>query len=206
MTETATEEPKTFWVASGKFSRSITLSGVVLLCVCFFLPQVRGCGMVIVPVRETVATRGLFLLGLGLPFLTGFVAFLVAVLWCAVSGPRARRHVAGVSCAATALLLGLGAGRLLAEFAASSTLVGAGVLLVECAVVLYVWARCRPTLKIPVCLLCTSVPSLAYFLFVSQSVLSAAYGLWLSVLACTLMAVGSLGEILGALAPPKSPE
>jgi len=210
--------------------RRTAFSGIVLLCVSFFLPQVRGCGVAVVPARETLATRGAFLFGLGLPFLMGFVALLIAVLWHIAGSRRARGHLAAVACAVTALMLGLGVGMLVVEFASSimllildagvsplvafqsfvrgglsgevmmpCTLLGACALLVECAVVLYVWVGSRPAFRMPVCLLCVSLSSLVYFLFVGRFVCPAAYGLWLSVLACVLMAVGALGEILVAL-------
>ena len=78
----------------------------MLLCVCFFLPHVQGCGQPIVPADETASKGWNFLLGLGLPFFFGFVRLaLGGLVWALRHRRRARRLVAAIASVICILML-----------------------------------------------------------------------------------------------------
>lgn len=90
------------------WGRFLSLTGFVLLCVSFFLPQVPGCNEPIVPADETVGSNGAFLIALGIPFLAA--ALLLPFYAChalswLVRSPRARKTIALIVCVLALLAL-----------------------------------------------------------------------------------------------------
>ena len=197
-------------------AKSISLSGILLLCICFFLPQVRGCGQDIVPVAATVDLGGLFLLSWGLPFLFAIVAAVFLGLRAITKSEKTRKRLAWSACLVAALFLAWSACVTLVvsaacyleegtwcagrpwHFAAACALLGQAIL----ALVVLVPAETEA--KMPACFFCCAVSALVCFLYVGSRYESR-YGLWLSVLGCILIAMGSVAEYLRPAEAVSSP-
>ena len=201
----------------GRCGRLTTFVGIVLLCVSFWLPQVEGCSDDIVPSHETVESGGTFLFLLALPFLVGFVLAVLYVLRMVLRRVRARATADGVTCVFCVLALLWGAvlvGCVLVEQDIPGKLpsldledlmwiaLGGAVWLSLAAALAVAVIRKLGGARRPICVCCTAVPSLFYFvLFVDDAL----YGLVVSVTACTLITIGSTWEAVRILQHARAP-
>jgi len=206
-------------------SRKVSLSGVVLLCISFFLPQVKGCSEDVVPSLCVVtpdvplvltAVRSgesvtcgrtdyhgaKFLLFWGLPFLFGFVGAACLALRRLARSERASRLATKIMCTFTALILAHSCllTVLLSRGEARDMLqvlgfTAATLLLVMCVASLVLLRKRWSAVRMPVCFLFCAASSFVYFIYMGLW-LRPLFGLFLSILACLLIAIGPVLEIL----------
>jgi len=190
-------------------ARKLSFSGVVLLCIAGFLPQVPSCGRDIVPFLEGPD----FMLVHGLPFIFAvFAAAAFAAMWLIKSEKWSRFlgwavYVFTASILAYAFYLVLGTCIDLSrplDIAAwhwPTLAVFCCLLAISVAsLVLLVKARFVP--KVPACFFLCGVSSLVYFSFFVGNAL---FGLWVSILACLLIVGGSGAEVIHVLRTPTAP-
>ena len=193
-----------------RVSRRVSLAGFVLLCVCFFLPQVRGCGEDVVPFITVVTPDSTytdyhgakFLVLWGLPFIFAFAGIVFFVLRWRLKSSRAARRVTGAACIFSALIL-VHASWLMAMTSGVPTELGieellslaaAYVLLAMCVASLLLLRRRWSAVRMPLCFLFGALASLVYFIYWVRA--NPLFGLWFSMLACILIIVGSVLEVL----------
>ena len=219
------DTPISRWKEGG-IGRHISFSGFVLLCVCFFLPQVQSCTTPFVPASKVFSEGSdqpraalIMLVTLLLPFTVAFLASVIYLLRPALRSAKARRTLtAGLRKLALLVLLigsiGLAIffniddgyhsddpaieSRMHADEAI--TMVCLSVMLVVAVVALIVAMRARPSLMAPVTIGCLGVCFAAYFLMMSLTG-DPLYGIWVSVTASGLIAIGGLWEALAAPRP-----
>ena len=192
----------------GGIGRLVSWSGWLVLCVSFFLPQVKGCTEPIIPAREAVGGGEevpYFIFTHGLPFLVAILAALWYLLRALARSDRFRRKMTAVLCAT--LLAGLAAGAAMMsrevfvdDFSWNGTdeiLWGITTLL---AIVGLLWSIAGIVFargKTPPVVLACGLAGLGYFLcygiFYRDPVY---YGLWVSVAGFGLVTVGGLWEML----------
>lgn len=189
----------------GRSGRLTTYVGILLFCVSFFLPQVKACHSDIIPADEA-SSDGTFLFFLGLPFLFGLSLAVLYSFRYVVRLNFARKMADFVTCVCCVLILiwaALLTGRQVITDKFREDLFSLSKDAVRCvgltgtvwicmamaavAVVVPSMGRSRR----PICVSCCAVPALYYFLGLVET---ARYGLWVSVTACTLIAVGSAWE------------
>ena len=186
----------------GGFGRLTAFAGSVLLCVSFFLPQVKGCGGAeVIPADEAALSGGVFFLFFGLPFLFGFGLVFFYVWRYVIRFVFQREVVDAVVCLFCVLLL-IWASVLTGNVVLTSdsqktedttgwlSLTGEVWLGMAAALAVSVIWRREPVRR-PICVLCCAVPALWYFMLWREE---ACYGLRVSVTACVLIAVGSAWE------------
>ncbi len=182
--------------------RGVTFAGLLFLCVCFFLPQIRSCGSPVIPASETYQEGPGWLLVWGLPFVFAFLAAMLYGLWYLIrkAGPRA--VLMRLTCGWAILVLGWGCiqmARLVTETSDVTPLVLL-ILLCGAAIGSCIFAVSMPSrAKGPICVFIFALASGGYFLY--WPVMTNAkiyYGLWCSVSASVLMAIGGLWEALVA--------
>lgn len=197
-----------------RVSRRVSLAGFVLLCICFFLPQVRGCGEDVVPFIAVVSPDDggplmntnyhgpEFLVLWGLPFIFAFAGIVFFVLRWQLKSSRAARRVTGAACIFSALIL-VHASWLRAMTSGVPTELGieellrlaaACVLLAMCVASLLLLRRRWSAVRMPLCFLFGALASLVYFIYWVRA--GPLFGLWFSMLACILIIVGSVLEVL----------
>jgi len=187
----------------------VSFSGCAVLCVSFFLPQIRSCSSDVVPAKET-ARNFWWVCCFGLPFLAAVLAAPFLALRPLVRHRSAEMLTTAVVCAACLLAMTVGLGWvslaavqwggppdlllwLLTGGLAAATVLG----------LLAVW-RCRLARKAPAVLVLFGLASAGYFLTHSGG--DARYGLWVSVGGSTAVALGGLIEFLQARSrPPPAP-
>ena len=192
-------------------ARKVSISGIVLLCISCFLPQVRGCKEDVVPILG----GPLFLLIWGLPFVFAFfAAALFTARWLVKTEKRSRR-VAMVACLFTALILAYACFQMIfvsvdlhregLRIEEPLGLAAASALLAMYVASLVLQAKATPGVKMPACFLLCAFASLVYFVYMGAW-LGPLWGLWFSILACLLIMTGSVLEIRqarkGAAKPP----
>ena len=106
MTESGTSRKG--WARRLRVPRGITFVGLLLLCVCFFLPQVKGCTEPVVPAIETYESGPGWLFVWGLPFVFAFAVGLLYGLWYLSREESGRALLMGLVCACCILILGWG--------------------------------------------------------------------------------------------------
>lgn len=186
----------------GRFGRLTTSAGIALLCLAFFLPQVKGCrGTEVIPADEAMISGGTFVLFLGLPFLFGF-GLAVLYFWRYVFRLVPQREVVDAAARLFCVLLLIWASVLTGNVVLTSdsqktedttgwlSLTGEVWLGMAAALAVSVIWRREPVRR-PICVLCCAVPALWYFMLWREE---ACYGLRVSVTACVLIAVGSAWE------------
>lgn len=198
-----------------RVSRRVSLAGFILLCICFFLPQVRGCGEDVVPfiavftpdkvsgpLTNTNYHGPEFLVLWGLPFIFAFAGIVFFVLRWRLESSRAARRVTGAACIFSALML-VHASWLMAMTSGVPTELGieellrlaaACVLLAMCVASLLLLRSRWSAVRIPLCFLFGALSSLVYFIYWVRA--GPLFGLWFSMLACILIIVGSVLEVL----------
>jgi len=178
----------------------MTFVGLLLLCVCFFLPQVKGCTEPVVPAMETYESGPEWLLVWGLPFVLAFAVGLLYGFWYLLRKENGRALLMGLVCACCILILGfglvqmvmvLGKGHSVALLALVSLL--GGVTFAACIAA----AKASTEAKGPMCVFFFGLASVGYFLYwPSLGRFETYYGLWLSVTASVIIAAGGLWEAI----------
>ena len=210
----------------GGIGRRMSFSGFVLLVVCFFLPQVQSCNKDYVPASEVINNVSdepggalLLLLTLLLPFTVAFLASIIYVVRPALRSARARRAMTMTLCWMALLVMVVGSVALTISFAleerngSSDPAMASGmktediicvvclsVMLAAAIVALIAVIRARQHLKATVAIACLGVAFAAYFLMMALTG-EPLYGIWVSITACGLIAVGGLWEALAAPRP-----
>jgi len=185
----------------------MTLVGLLLLCVCFFLPQVKGCNEPVIPVEETLEMGPGWLFIWGLPFVFAFVVGLLYCLWCFSRKEGVRASLMWLVCACCILILGYGcfqvimvAGEAIDDGGRTgdATLsIVAGLLAVVTIAACTAAARACDEAKGPMCVFVFGLASIGYFLYWPLIAgYETYYGLWLSVAGSVLVSVGGLWEAL----------
>ena len=186
----------------GRFGRLTTSAGIALLCLAFFLPQVKGCrGTEVIPADEAMISGGTFVLFLGLPFLFGF-GLAVLYFWRYVFRLVPQREVVDAAARLFCVLLLIWASLLVARIALESDLGDMKNTTMRVSLACAVWLGMIVALAVsvmrwlgpvrrPICVFCCAVPALWYFMLWREE---ACYGLRVSVTACVLIAVGSAWE------------
>lgn len=199
-----------------KTGKGISLLGLILLAVCFFLPQVKGCNETIVPAAATVKSGGGWLFEFGMPFLFAAVAVVFHGLRLLLASPKARRVIAVAFCVVCFLMLSysflLLASRIgnhmfgqdaepdHPQWLSAVFILGLGGL--SLAVIALAFFG-RTSLQMSLATLACGAASLTYFLYWGVRIYSdTLYGLWLSVTACGLTILGSLLEAVWARPEP----
>ena len=205
MTESGTSRKA--WVRRFRVPRGMTLVGLLLLCVCFFLPQVKGCREPVVPAIETCQEGPEWLFVWGLPFVFSFAVGLLYVLWYFSRKESVRALLMGLVCACCILILGWGCIQMvmvLGEALTDGNQAGDVTLLILTCLLIGVTiaactaaARAFAETKGPMCVFLSGVASTGYFLYWPLfGGFETYYGLWLSVTAGVLIAAGGLWEAL----------
>ena len=210
----------------GGIGRKISFSGFVLLFICFFLPQVESCNEAFVPASEVFGKGSdepgaalLLLLTLLLPFTVAFLGSIIYLLRPALRSPKARQALTtGLRWMALLVLL-IGSLGLAISFSVEDrshsddpaiesqmrtdetiSMVCLSVMLVVAIVALVATIRARQQFKEPVTIGCLGVCFAAYFLMLALTG-QPLYGIWVSITASGLIAVGGLWEALAAPRP-----
>jgi hypothetical protein len=169
----------------------LSLSGGLLLAVCFFLPAVKGCNQPVYPYEVPQV---------GAPYLLGLAGAVVsAVLLRRRRLSRALRRGHMILSVAGAAAIGIASHLLLsdiklAEASEDSLRVLAAVAMwwaVAVAMAPALRRGCEPRWRTHRLLACTGAMSAAWFLCFARME-DAYYGLWLSLLGSELMAAGGL--------------
>ena len=207
----------------GGIGRKVSFFGFVLLVVCFFLPQVESCSKSFVPASEVFGDSAdgpgksvFMLLTLLLPFTVAFLASIIYVVRPALRSARARRAMTMTLCWMALLVMVVGSVALTISFAleerngSSDPAMASGmktediicvvclsVMLAAAIVALIAVIRARQHLKATVAIACLGVAFAAYFLMMALTG-EPLYGIWVSITACGLIAVGGLWEALAA--------
>ena len=205
MTESGTSRKG--WARRLRVPRGMTFAGLLLLCVCFFLPQVKGCTEPVIPAIETYESGPGWLFVWGLPFVFAFAVGLLYGLWYLSREEGGKALLMGLVCACCILILGWGciqmimvAGEALNDgnrTGDATVLVLAGLLIVVTIAACTAAARAYAETKGPMCVFILGLASIGYFLYWPLlAEFKTYYGLWLSVTASVLIAAGGLWEAL----------
>jgi hypothetical protein len=187
----------------GRFhwGRVVNLAGAAGLCVSFFMPQIDIFSPV-VPVDNTVETYGLFLVAFGLPFLAA-ILLLPLLVFRAVPRvddiPGVGKFLAVADCAICLFVVITGLGwiaalvvpdpRLSSEMPAVYTVVAVAVVSLVLAIVALV--RSGLPRKAAAAQFALGTSCLAYFAFFIIRGGTVYAGLWLSLAASGILAIGS---------------
>jgi len=187
-----------------RWGRFVSLTGLLMLCVSFFLPHIRTCGSPDVPVDMTVDSDGTFLVTVGLPFLAAIVLLPLytfhAARWL-LRTPRARKTVAVAICVICLVLLVPGSLLMMIPVASWVTStppdpdgwvwLGCTAVVVGATLLAFAGLLSRSIdRKAAAGVFGVGVASLAFFSFWLWGG-NAMYGLWLSCAACFLIALGA---------------
>lgn len=186
--------------------------GLLLLCISFFLPQVRGCHDPVVPVKQTLSNSIGFYWQFFLPFFFAFLMVFIYVVRVLVRTANAKRNMIAAGCLVCILVLAIGSfllGQLFFDHLTAdewrwedSFWLGVACLAgIATIVACVVAAKASGPRKLPLCIFIVGVCSLGYFLYwvaggVGESRIY--FGLWISVAAGTLIATGGLWEAIRA--------
>ncbi len=207
------DEPPRPTNAPARAGRCISLSGLVGLGVCFFLPQVTSCDAPLVPARDFVEAPAMAIFFV--PFLLAFAMLAVVLIrWFAVND-AVRRALSHVACAATlaAFLVpdACIAWNAAAEPPSCPTDPQTWILLIDlafgtlAAISLWIWAPWRA--RIGAALALGGLCSLVYFcLFLGDAL----WGLYVSIASSAALLAGGVLEAWGARReaapePPRGP-
>ncbi len=195
--------------AKGRFGRILSSSGLLLLCICFFLPQFRGC----VPAEIAFAERtfpSVTWLGFFLPFYFAFVMAFLYGIRLAARAENVRQAVAEAGCIFCIATLTLGSFMLTSQvmswfpldegkmdlpvalWLAETCLAWASTLAAILVVALVSVVR-----KLPICVSIVGLCSLGYGLYWGIGFYEdTCFGLWLSIAACALISAGGVCEAI----------
>ena len=204
-----------------KAGRKISFTGLGLLFVCFFLPQVRACNMPLVPADEAFGSgtddpQFDMLATLFLPFVMALVMAAFYLLRAALRSAKVRRVLTGAICLLALLTVLYGAVGLTVAYADDNwhrwtdpdahyewddedTLfaVALPTMLAIAATATLLVIRARRPVKSPAALGCMGGLFAAYFLLFTF-LHPPMYGIWISITASGLIAIGGLSEAIAA--------
>ncbi|MHC4562014.1 MAG: hypothetical protein ACYS8X_04480 [Planctomycetota bacterium] len=203
----------------GGIGRKVSFSGFWLLFICFFLPQVRACDEPFIPVAEVYGGKNVglsldLLVTMFLPFAAAFLASIIYLLRFALRPAKARRILTAALCVLALLVLlygSIGLATLISlevwepytdpdvtyqwDTEDTALAICLPVMLTAAALAVAAVIRARRPAKTPAALACLGAAFAAYFLTVPVSY-PPLYGIWLSIAASGLIAVGGLWEAL----------
>ena len=174
----------------------------MFLCVCFFLPQIRSCGGPVIPAAETYEQGPGWLLTWGLPFVFAFAVAVLYGLWYLLRKAGTRAFLMRLTCGCSILVLGWGCIQMTRVVTETSNVTPLVLLILLCiaavgACILAI--RAPANAKGPICVFIFALASGGYFLYwplmADEKIY---YGLWCSVSASVMMAIGGLWEALVA--------
>ncbi len=196
-----TESGKSRKAAKRRTPRGITSAGLLLLCVCFFLPQVKSCDQPVTPAVETYDEGAGWLIIWGLPFVFAFAVGSLYGPWHLLRKERTKAAIMRLTCACCILILGWGCiqmTRVVMDEPDATALVILGLLGVAVLAACISAAKASSKAKGPMCVFFFGLASIGYFLYWPlMTSVRIYYGLWFSVTASTLIAAGALWEALG---------
>jgi hypothetical protein len=176
----------------------MTFVGLLLLCVCFFLPQVKGCSEPVVPAMETYENGPEWLFVWGLPFVFAFVVGLLYGL--SYLSREEGERATGMVCTCCILTLGWGFIQLVEVWGDEFNWLALLILSLLGALTLAACiaaAKASTEAKGPMCVFLFGLASTGYFLYWPVlAEFKTYYGLWLSVTGSVLISVGGLWEAL----------
>ena len=201
--------------------RGISFTGFGLLFICFFLPQIKACNMPIVPADEAFGSEFFdpqinMLATLLLPFVMALVMAIFYLLRAALRPARIRRILTGTICVLALLtmlyaVVGPAAAYVddnwnrwtdpdTPEWNTQDTTFLAIVLpaMAIAALTTVLVIRARRSVRTPAAVGCLGGVFLAYFLLIALFEPPTLYGIWVSVTASGLIAVGGFWEALAA--------
>ncbi|HDZ20278.1 hypothetical protein LCGC14_0205150 [marine sediment metagenome] len=221
------DSDKTFGqrVKEGGTGRRISFTGLLLLCVCFFLPQAEGCDSDFIPVDEIIVSGpqdqpqmdiGVLFTAF-LPFTFAFIMAPLYVIRQLVRFGSTRRAMSVLALVLCLLTMLWAAGYTTALFAPDvysayldpevtdfwttgriiDGLVCSVLLLGAISCLLVAWLA-TPAAKAPLAMFSFGVGAGVYFA-AAISRTDARYGLWLSITASILIAIGGAWEAVHAI-------
>jgi uncharacterized membrane protein (GlpM family) len=148
-----------------------------------------------------------FVLEFGLPFIFAVFAAAAFVAMWLIKSEKGSRFLAGAVCIFTASILAYAFYLVLRNCIDFSSPLGFG-LAVSCCLLamsvasLVLLVKARVVLKVPACFFLCGISSLVYFSFF---VGGAHFGLWVSIVACWLIVVGSGAEVIHVFRTARGP-
>jgi hypothetical protein len=184
-----------------KWERLLSLAGAAGLCVSFFMPHIDFFSPVI-PVKDAVETYGLFLVAFGLPFLAAILLLPLLAFRAVprVDGvPGVGKFLAWAVCAICLSVLFTGLGWMTYAILPGGMGGGGapfiysvpGVTAMSLAMAIVALVRSRLPRKAAAALFALGTGCLAYFAFLAIESGTIYAGLWLSLAASGILAIGS---------------
>ncbi len=209
----------------GGAGRKLSFTGFGILCICFFLPQVRACNQQIVPAElafdEGIASPHVIAMATFLlPFTIAFIAVAIYLLRLICWSAKARRALSMLLRIMVLIVLLIGTAGLTTllvsekiqnarydrPWEAVDTVFACclAAMLAASILAIVVIVRGRKPVKTPATIGCLGTASTAYFaMFPLMDILNRApssdgiyYGIWYSIAASGLIALGGLWEAL----------
>ncbi|HDZ20277.1 hypothetical protein LCGC14_0205160 [marine sediment metagenome] len=214
-------------VKEGGTGRRISFTGLLLLCVCFFLPQVKACNDDYIPADEMIVCQGppdhqphveiTRLFARFLPFTFAFVMTPLYLIRQLVRFGSTRKALSVFALIFCLLMLLWAAGFTTALFATDNYFVFRDVqgtdlwtmgriiaylvpsVLIFCAISCLLVAWLAPAAaKVPLVMFSCGVGAAVYSATTAYD-MEARYGIWLSITACILIAIGGAWEAVHAI-------